>query len=67
MKKWNWDFIGVFLVLALFWFSVILWATGCTTRKHAQPCNQCPQYSYLEEIEDYERCIKIRDKQYKDE
>jgi hypothetical protein len=45
-NRWNWDFIGIFLGLALFWFLVILFLTSCSTRKRTSPCKQCPQYSF---------------------
>lgn len=44
-NRFNWDAITIFLGLALFWFIVFYFISGCNTTKRTKPCNQCPQYS----------------------
>ncbi len=44
-NRFNWDAITIFLGLALFWFIVFYFISGCNTTNSTTPCNkynQCP-------------------------
>ncbi len=45
-NRFNWDAITIFLGLALFWFIVFWFISGCNATNSTTPCNkynQCPE------------------------
>jgi predicted small secreted protein len=47
--------INKFLIIAIIFFSIILFSillTHCNTHKKTKPCTQCPQYTELNKDKD---------------